>query len=309
MIEVMSTQILTFDRVIWTNIVRPTTDDIRQLSARYPQFHALNLQDCLTESEFPKLDHYDDYLFLVVHLPVWDEHARNTRQAEIDIFITRGNLVTSHHGDLKVLNDLFARAQAGEDARRQLMAGGASPLLYELLNALVNDCFPLTAHMDREIRHIEDNLFDNDTRHILGELAMIRRELISTRRILRPQLETIRQLEQGRWGFIHEELDPYWGDISDHLLQLRWMLDEQMEVVNGLSDTIDTLASHRIDEVVRLLTVVTVLTLPLTLLATVFGMNIALPFAQHPLLFFIVVGFGLTLTTVLVRFLRKRNWL
>ena len=108
---------------------------------------------------------------------------------------------------------------------------------------------------------------------------------------------------------IHEELDPYWNDITDHLSQLRWILDEQMEVVNGLSDTIDTLASHRIDEVVRVLTVVTVLTLPLTVLATIFGMNVALPYAEHPLLFFVVVGLGLTLTIVLVRYLRGRRWL
>lgn len=305
----MTTQILAHDRVTWTNITHPTDDDMRQLAARYPQFHALNLQDCLTEAEFPKLDHHDDYLFLVVHMPVWNESKRNVHPAEVDIFVTRGMLVTSHRGDLKTLAELFARAQADEAYRAGLMGSGASPLLYGLLDALVNDCFPLTQHMDRDIRHIEENLFDNDTRHILDELAVARRALIATRRILRPQLETITQLEHGSWPFIHEELDPYWGDIRDHLSQLRWMMDEQMEVVHGLSDTIDTLASHRIDEVVRLLTVVTVLTLPLTLLATIFGMNIALPFAQHPLLFFLVVGSGLTLTVALVRYLRRRGWL
>ena len=305
----MATHILTHDRVTWTNIVHPTADDIRQLAARYPQFHQLNLQDCLTESEFPKLDHHDDYLFLVVHLPVWSGKDRITHPAEVDIFITRGNLVTSHRGELHTLTGLFERAQADETERARLMGRGASPLLYELLNALVDECFPLAERMDRDIRHVEDNLFDNDTRHVLDELAVIRRELIATRRILHPQVETVRRLVEGRWAFIHEELDPYWSDITDHLSQLRWILDEQMEVVNGLSDTIDTLASHRIDEVVRLLTVVTVLTLPLTVLATIFGMNVALPFAEHPLLFFVVVGLGLALTITLVRYLRQRRWL
>ena len=87
------------------------------------------------------------------------------------------------------------------------------------------------------------------------------------------------------------------------------MLDEQIEVVNGLSDTIDTLASHRIDGVVRLLTVVTVVTLPLTLLATVFGMNVVLPYAEHPVLFFVVTGMGVAVTLGLLWFIRWRRWL
>ena len=258
----MPSQILTYGRVTWTNILGPAPADIEQLAARYPQFHPLNLQDCLTEIEFPKLDHYDNYLFLAVHMPKWDPATRNSRPAEVDIFITQGVLITSHQGELAPLNDAFARAQASELERAKLMKHGASPLLYNLLNALVDDCFPLTQRIDRDLRHIEQNLFHNDTQHILNEVSVLRRELIVTQRILRPQLETIRQLEKGDWPFIHDELDPYWSDISDHLSQLSWMLDEQTEVVNGLSDTIDTLASDRIDEGVRLLTFITGLIQP-----------------------------------------------
>jgi magnesium transporter len=104
-------------------------------------------------------------------------------------------------------------------------------------------------------------------------------------------------------------MDPYWGDVGDHLAQLCAVLDENTEVAASLSDTIDTLASHRIDEVVRLLTVVTVLTLPLTLLATIFGMNIVMPFADHPLLFFAVTGLGIVLTLLLIWYLQQRRWL
>jgi len=305
----MPTTILTHGRVTWTNIVRPTPEDIQQLAQRYPQLHPLNLQDCLTELEFPKIDHHDDYLFLVVQMPLWDEPDHIPQTAEVDIFIARGTFITSHHGNLETLNALFTRAQSDESARESLMGRGASPLLYALLDRLVNNCFPLMQRLSHETRHIEDSLFHNDTRHILDEIAAIRRKLIVMRRILRPQVETMSQMEEGTWPFIHDELDPYWGDIVDHLSQLRSMLDEQTEVVNGLSDTIDTLASHRIDEVVRLLTIATVLTLPFTLLATIFGMNIALPFAEHPILFFVLIGLGLGLTGGLLWYLRSRKWL
>ncbi len=305
----MPTTILTHGRVTWTNIIKPTPDDINQLSARYPQIHPLNLKDCLTELEFPKLDYHDDYLFMVVQLPVHDEKAQFSRPAEVDIFITRGTLVTSHNGRLGPLNDLFAQAQNNAEARDRLLGRGASPLLYDLLDAFIGYSFPLVQRLDHEIHHIEENLFGNDTRHILNEIALVRRELIALRRILRPQLDVIGMLATGNWPFIHDDLTLYWGDISDRLKQIHSMLDEHLEVVDGLSDTIDTLASHRIDEVVRVLTIITVLTLPLTLLSTIFSMNVVLPFKDHPASFFVVIVFGVALTATLVWYLRQRRWL
>ena len=190
----MTTEILTHGRVTWTHIVRPTADDIRDLAARYPQFHSLNLQDCLTELEFPKLDHHDDYLFLVVQAPLWDGRSPGVHPAEVDIFIARGTLVTSHAGELKSLDDVFARARGDEPARDALMGEGASPLLHKVLDALVDNSFPLVQRLEHAIRHIEDSLFDSDTRHILDEIARVRRDVIVARRILHPQWETIHQL-------------------------------------------------------------------------------------------------------------------
>jgi magnesium transporter len=305
----MSTTSLTHDRVTWTDIVQPTPEDIEELAARYPQFHPLNLQDCLTEREIPKLDHHDDYLFLVVHLPFWDAGERISRAAEVDIFVARGVLVTSHRGELKPLVELFASAQADASRRAELMGQGASPMLHYMLDLLVGYCFPIVRRVGKNLRHIEEAMFHDDTRHVLHEVAVVRRDIISLRSILKPQLDIISALIRGQWPFINEELDPYWGDIGDHLAQLCSILDEYAEVVSGLSETIDTLASHRIDEVVRLLTIVTILTLPITVPATILSMNIVMPMSQHPLLFYGVVGLGLGLTAFLIWYLRRRSWL
>jgi magnesium transporter len=180
------------------------------------------------------------------------------------------------------------------------MERGASPLLYDILIALVDYYAPLLEGAEQNIRHIEEDLFSEDTRHILNEIALARRDLIAMRRILKPQQEVIRQLARGNWPFIHEELTIYWGDIADHLAQHQAMLDEQIEVVSGLWETIDTLASHHIDEVVRVLTIITVLTLPLSLLSTIFSMNVEFPFRSYLSLFFIVIGAGVTLTADLL---------
>lgn len=305
----MSTTILKHNDVTWTNITHPTAEDIQALGDRFPNFHPLNLKDCLTELEYPKLDHHDHYLFLVVQIPYWDQKERVSRPAEVDIFIASNQLVTSHRGDLKPLVEMFEQAEQDEACQEQWMGHGASPLLYHILNKLVDYCFPIVHKVVNNVHHIEENLFNNDVQHLLHEVAIQRRDIIVLRSIFRSQQNNIQALINGNWSFIQEQLDPYWGDIGDHLAQLCLLMEQYAEVIDGLSDTLDTLASHRIDEVVRLLTITTVLTLPVTLLATVFGMNVVMPGAEHPLLFFSIVILGILLTVWLVWYLRTRRWL
>ncbi|MCB8966690.1 MAG: magnesium transporter CorA family protein [Ardenticatenaceae bacterium] len=306
----MTTTILTHSRVTWTNIVQPTLEDMDQLKSRYPHFHPLNLHDCTSELEFPKIDHHDGYLFIVVHLPRWDSQERISRPSEVDIFVGKGILVTSHAGILKPLNELFARLQQDEALRNDLMGHGASPLLYELLDELINYCFPILQKVNQNIRHAEEHLFHEETEHILRDIAIVRRDVIALRHILRPQWDVFDALEKGNWPFIHDDLTLYWSNLGDHLAQLKAMLDEHMDVIDGLSDTIDTLASHRIDGVMRVLTFITILTAPLTLMATIFGINVELlPVQYHPLLFLGVIIIGILLTLVLIVYLNRRGFL
>lgn len=306
----MTTTILTHDRTIWTNIVQPVQDDIDRLSASYPQFHPLNLHDLLSELESPKIDHHDDYLFIVVQLPHWDKEEKISRPSEVDIFVSKGILVTAHQGNLKPLNELFERLQVDEVFRETLMGRGASPLLYELLNELINYCFPILHKVNQNIRRAEDHLFSEQTEQVLQNIALVRRDVISLRHILRPQWEVMHALEQGNWPFIHDDLTLYWSNLGDHLAQLKATLDEHVDVIDGLSDTIDTLASHRIDGVMRVLTFITILTAPLTLMATIFGINVELlPVQYHPLLFLGVIILGILLTLVLIVYLNRRGFL
>ena len=305
----MSITTLTYNQVTWLNIVDPSPEDIRQLAARYPDFHPLNLQDCLTELEFPKLDHHDDYVFLVLQFPYWDAGEKISRPAEVDIFVSKGLLVTSHRNELKPLREMFEIVQTDEQSRQRWMNHGASPLLYHLMDSLVEYCYPIVHRVHQNLHLVEEQMFHSTPRQILQDVAVYRRDIISLRSILKPQRDVVSGLIRGSWPFIHEDLDPYWGDINDHLSQLCSLLDEYSEVVNGLADTVDTLASHRIDGVVRVLTIVTVLTLPITVLSTVFSMNVSLPFSEHPMLFFLVVGLGVVLTVFLLWYFRKQKWI
>jgi magnesium transporter len=244
-----------------------------------------------------------------VQFPYWDADERISRPAEVDIFIADGLLITSHRNELKPLRDMFDTAQKDEAARISWMEHGASPLLYQIMNSLVDYCYPIVHRVHQNLLLVEEQMFQSNLRHLLQDVAVFRRDIISLRSILKPQREVVGGLIRGKWSFIHDDLDPYWGDINDHLSQLCSLLDEYSEVINGLADTIDTLASHRIDGVVRVLTIVTILTLPIIVLSTIFSMNLNLPFGEHPMLFYLVVGLGIVLTVFLLWYLRKQKWM
>lgn len=305
----MSTEILQYGRVSWINITHPTPEDMQSLAEKYPNFHPLHIGDSLSELELPKLDVGDDYLFIVAQLPRWNGEVRVCYPTEIDIFVASGVLVTIHANEIKPLHEMFTTAQVDEAARKEMMGQGASPLLYQLMDTLVNYCDPILEKVNQTIRHIELSLFEEDMEHILYEVAIARRGVIAIRHILRPQLDVMRELGHGSWPFIQGHLDMYWDDIADHLSRLLAVLDEHVEVIGGLSDTIDTLASHRIDGVIRLLTLITILTVPLTLLSTIFGMNVDLPYGAGPMLFYSVNAVGVVFTIGVILYLRRRRWL
>lgn len=297
-------------QMTWIDILNPVQEDVRALGVQHPQFHPLNLHDCLTEFEFPKLDPHNDYIFIVLHLPYYDGDERVSRRSEVDIFVAQGVFVTSHEGKLRQLTELFETIQNDQALQDELMRRGAAYFLHEVIQRLVGKCYPMLQRVNQNIRRIEDNLFDDDIQHMIREVAITRRNVIALRHILQPQVDVTKMLASGQWDFIHQELDFYWGDIGDQMTHLRSMLDEQFDVITSLSDTIDTLATHRLDEVVRVLTIITLLTVPLTVLSTIFGMNFDFPYGEWHLPIFLLINFvGIMLTIAVIWYLRRRRWL
>ncbi len=305
----MTTQAIKYGRVTWTNIVRPTQEDIEALGEAYPHFHPLDLEDTLSRIERPKIDEYDDYLFVVMHFPLWDPVHRVSRPSEVDMFIGSGYLVTVHDGVLKPLNELFQHCLEDEDVRRELMSHGASRVFYAVIDRLVDYIFPILYKVDANIRAIEEDIFTESTRHVMQAISFVRRDVIALRRIIRPQIPIVSNLERVDRPFIHEELEEYFGDILDHLYRARDILDDHAEVIAGLAETADTMASYHINEVMRILTVFSVIMMPLELIAGCYGMNVLLPFEDHPVAFAALMALmGLTVIVMLI-FFKSQRWL
>ncbi len=157
------------------------------------------------------------------------------------------------------------------------------------------------------------SIFTADTRLTIRDISLVRRDIIALRRIIRQQVPIVERLEQVEHPIIHDELEEYFGDIADHLYKARDIIDENFEVINSLADTVDTLASHRINEVMRILTVISVIMLPLTLLTSFYGMNIPLPgqsdFLMRDEPFWILTLAMILLVIGLLFYFRRRGWL
>lgn len=305
----MATFELKCSRFIWTNIVHPTRADIDLLRGVHPDIHPLHLEDLLSQTERPKIDEGENYLLVVMHFPAYDLQNRVSRPSEVEFIIGRNYLVTVHEGTLKPLVRLFARCELYESERNTVFGKGANDAFYALIDHLVDGIFPILRDMDITVREIEEQIFSGDARAIIREITVVRRDAIALRRIIRHQVPIMETLERTEHRIIREDLEEYFGDTVDHLLTARDIVEENYEVIAGLAETADTLLSHRINEVMRVLTVISVIMLPLTLISGIYGMNIQLPLYDHPAAFILVVALMILIATSMLIYFRRRKWL
>ena len=307
----LNADLVTYGKLTWTYIEKPGDQDVEYLAQHF-DFHPLNLDDVVSRVQRPKIDEYDDHLFIVLHFPVFDKENRVTTPSEVDIFIGENYLVTVHKsGDLKPLAKFFKECQLDEETRKNYMGRSSSYLLYHMLDRLVNYCFPILNKMIDNIDKVEDLIFTKAVPETVREMSLMRRDLISFRRVIRPQVSVVEALEGEEYPFFKEEQEVYFGDIADHIRKIWDGLEDCKEVVDGLAETSNWLTSHRIQEIMRVLTIVMALLAPATLLASIYGMNIALPGGREsglwPLLGLLLVMLGIAVAMLL--FFRRRRWL
>ena len=299
---------IAWQKLTWVDIEQPTEMETEYLAEHYP-FHPLDLDDCRSKMQLPKIDEYEDYFFMVFHFPVFNPEARVTTPSQVSIFIGEDYLITLHQGDLKPLVTLFRACETNEKNREESMGRSSGFLLYLILDRLVNYCFPILDRVGGNIDEVEERIFGENPRAALAAVAVLRRDIISFRRIMRPQTEAVETLEQKEWPVFKEDPEIYFGDIADHLRKIRDTLDDYKEVVEGLSDTNNTLTSFRISEVIRVLTIISTIMLPLTLVASILGMNIYPMPVESPAAFVGLMAAMVCIIGGMLAFFRSRRWI
>ena len=307
--EQLNLETVTWGDLTWVNIEPPSERETEYLAQNYP-FHPLDLDDCLSRIQRPKIDEYKDYLFLVFHFPVYNVEARVTNPSQLSVFIGEKYLITLHKGELKPLVALFRDCQIHEDTGQEHLSQGTGYLLYRIIDRLVDYCLPIISKISANIEKTEDDIFKSrGMPRAIGDISMLRRDVISFRRIIWPMRAVIASLEPKIRRFTTMDLTVYFGDMIDHVDKIWDALDEFKEIIEGLNDTHDSLATNRTNEVIRMLTVIATVLLPLTVVASLYGMNIPLPFQESHYSFILVFAVWVVIVTGMLYFFRRHNWI
>jgi magnesium transporter len=310
--EKLNLAAVVWNSLTWVNLEKPSEREKSYLSQNY-SFHPLDLDDCLSHVQRPKIDEYANYLFLVFHFPVFNKRMRVTESSQVSVFIGNNFLITVHEGRLKPLLQLFKDCQDQESVREQILSQGSVYLLYRIIDKLVDYCFPIINKVGENVDAVESKIFSEKRNGQVKEISLLRRDIISFRRIINPMRATISILEPKLRRFGQKDLAVYFGDTVDHLDKIWEALEEYKEVIEGLNNTYDSLASDRINEILRVLTILATIGTVLMVITGFYGMNIPLPGSSDTggniLHWSILLAFMGAVISFMLLYFKRKDWL
>lgn len=244
------------------------------LGQKYP-FHKLNLEDCLSKIQIPKIDRYEDHIFVILHFPTPDKE-KGFLFSQLSIFMGADYLVTIHHGDLKALEELFQNCKNDERQRQATMGKSTGYLLHKIIDVLVDDLLHILMKVVGNIDDIEDSVFDERI-SIPRQISLLRREITTLRRIVIPLRRTVVDITKDVQRFSKEDLALYFKDVQEHIEKIFEALEEARETVEIYKDTDFMLSQEKTNKILAVLTIVFTLSIPATVIGTFYGMNVNLP--------------------------------
>jgi magnesium transporter len=291
----------------WIHLTAPTSQEVEQLQHRF-HWHSLDVEDVLSKRQRPKIDEYPDYLFGVLHFPVYDKVVQRLNAGELDLFLSGDYLVTLPGVELLPVTRLFQRCYEDAELRESMFAKGSGYLLYHVLDDLFDYCFPILDKIGHKLDTIEDEMFEGRSEEVVRDISNVKQEIISYRKIIKPERATLRILERRTQRFLPEELEVYFDDIVDASERIWDLLDNYKEVVEGLESTNESVISHRQNDILRILTVFSVVLLPLTLISGIFGMNVRFPGFDTTEAWWVIIGVMIALLVGVLGFFRYKKF-
>ncbi|OOM15740.1 magnesium transporter CorA family protein [Clostridium saccharobutylicum] len=303
-------KIIEFNGLKWIDIIRPTEKEIKMLEDMY-DFHELLLEDCMTEHQRSKIDSYEDYSFIVLHLPRYKKELFRLDSEEIDIFIGHDYLVTLHEGELKPLVQLARKCQLEKSVRKEYMEEGSALLLYGITKTLFDYCFPMLDKIGNNVNEINRQVFSNRSKSMLETISRTKMQIINYRSVIKPLRPVMITLEKVIEKYLPKDMDLYFDDITDKIEKIWDMLENYKEVIESADNTFAALTNHTINSLMRTFTIIQVAILPMTLVSGLFSMNVqGIPMHDYELAFWIVFGmiFIPTLFIGVILLLKRDKW-
>lgn len=309
-------EIVSNGKVTWIHIKNPTREKLEFLQADY-SFHELNIDDCLSKIQIPKVDSYENQVFAIFLFPTVVREESIPRTTQLAVFTGADYLITIQQEVLKPVSEMFQICKTNPMQRDSLMGNSPGHLLHSIIDMLVDDLLHILIKVEGNIDDIEDLVFDEKT-SMAKEISMLRREITALRRIVYPLKRTALVISKEIQKFSEEDLSPYFDDLSDHIGKAIEAVDESKETINIFKDTDFMLSTEKSNKILAILTILFTLSIPATVVTTFYGMNVNLPggiqtgqptFLGHYTMFIIILIVSLVPVAFMMYWFKRQQWI
>jgi magnesium transporter len=291
---------------VWADLSAPTPDETKILSDVF-HFHELAIEDAVARIHHPKLESYGDYLYLILHAIDFKAREHVFRTQEIDFFLGSQYLVTYHSGTSRTIGHVSDICSRNE----RVLGGGPATLLYRIIDAMVDNYRPEVDKLSARLDSIEKEVFSRPKPSLVKRILDFKRDVSSLRRVIPPQRDAIARLARREFELIPDSLSYRFRDVYDHLVRLS---DEGMYFQDRISSLLDahlSNVSNQLNGVMKVLTIISTIFMPMTVLTGLYGMNVTLPHLPggDPAAFWWILGIMAGISIVMLAFFRRRGWL
>ena len=295
--------------VTWIDIQDPKKEDIEYLRQDF-SFHPLVLEQLVPPSWSTKVETFSDHLLLILFFPSYNREKRESRPRELDIIVTKDVLITSHYNSILPLKETFDRCNLYAEEKERCMTRGAGYLLYHVLHALWEDCGSKVNKIDQKLTAIEESIFQGKEQEMLKEISIVKADIINFWKIVRPQKGPLTSLRDISGEFFGPELIPYFSRLRNHWARVASNLLAHKDAIEAFENTNAALLSHKTNEIVKVLTIFSVIVMPLAVLSQVFGMNTSsLPLQDDPRGFWIITTVMILGMLAFFLYFKRKGWL
>ncbi len=295
-------------KATWVDILKPTQKDVDYLRDLY-HFHPMVLDELIPRCYHPRLEVGQDNLFIILNYPVYHEINREVRPKELDIIITKDTIITNHHRPISPLENLFRTCQASEEGKEKYLSKGPGYFLFCVLDIFWRDCLVKLDELNENIDQIERKIFRGKEKEMVKEISLIKTDIIDFWRIIEPQNEIMVHLEREGPKFFGQELSLHFSDVLGTYEKIWQTLKAHKETIFALEKTNQSLLTTKTNEIIRILTIFSVITMPLALVSSIWGMNVNIPFGRHQAGFWIVIVMMVFMMGAMFFYFRKKKWL
>ncbi|OQA58368.1 MAG: Magnesium transport protein CorA [Candidatus Omnitrophica bacterium ADurb.Bin277] len=272
-------------------------------------FHPLAVEDCITDHSQPKVDDYEEYLFLVVHAVGMHEkdNQKELGTVELNIFIGENYVVTFHRAPIPGIMQVKDVVQK----KAQVLMGGTSDLLvHSILDHLVDSYLPVLHDYDVKIDALEKHMFENGSKNYLNTLLQIKQDIFTLRRVIAPQRDTLYSLTRNPTRFIKTKNLMYFRDVYDHLVRIQSMAESYQETLNSILQVYFSYTSTKLNEVTKRLTVLATITLPPVIIASIYGMNFRhMPELEWPFGYWFALALCAVSSVGMLVWMKLKKWI